>query len=112
QLASLKKGWTAISLFAVAGKSSTLKEIDATLQAIAGAENRLLGKRADFAADQTDRSNNLAHLLSLVGVMLALSVIALGWLMTLALAERRVAREIAEIETDRADALEQAVVER
>ena len=112
QLASLKKGWTAISLFAVAGKSPTLKDIDATLQAIAGAESSLLDKRSSFADDQTDRSNNLAHLLSLVGVMLALSVIALGWLVMTALAERRVARETAEIETDRAHMLEQAVADR
>ena len=112
QLASLKKGWSAISLFAVAGKSPTLKDIDATLQAIAGAESSLLDKRSSFADDQTDRSNNLAHLLSLVGVMLALSVIALGWLVMTALAERRVARETAEIETDRAHMLEQAVADR
>jgi signal transduction histidine kinase/ActR/RegA family two-component response regulator len=112
QLASLKKGWSAISLFAVAGKSPTLKDIGATLQAMADAENRVLGKRSDFAADQTDRANNLAHLLSLVGVLLALSVIALGWLVISALAERRVARDIADIETDRAQRLEHAVVER
>jgi len=112
QLASLKKGWSAISLFAVAGKSPTLRDIGATLQAIADAENKVLGKRADFAADQTDRANRLARLLSLVGILLALSVIALGWLMISALAERRVARDIAEIETDRAQQLEQAVIER
>jgi len=112
QLASLKKGWAAISLFAVAGKSPTLKDIDATLQAMADAETSLLDKRSDFAADRVDRANNLAHLLSLVGVLLALSVIALGWLMTTALAERRVAREIADVETDRAQWLEQAVIER
>ena len=112
QLASLKKGWSAISLFAVAGKSPTLKDIGVTLQAMADAENRVLGKRVDFAADQTDRANTLARLLSLVGVLLALSVIALGWLVISALAERRVARDIADIETDRAQALEQAVIER
>jgi len=112
QLASLKKGWSAISLFAVAGKSPTLKDIGATLQAMADAENRVLGKRSDFAADQTDRANTLARLLSAVGMMLALSVIALGWLVISALAERRVARDIADIETDRAQALEQAVIER
>ncbi len=112
QLASLKKGWTAISLFAVAGKSPTLKDIDATLQAMAQAENVLFDKRSDVAADQTDRANELAHLLSLVGVLLALSVIALGWLVIGALAERRAARDIAESETDRAQALEQAVIAR
>jgi len=112
QLASIKKGWSAISLFAVAGKSPTLKDIGVTLQAMADAENKVLGKRVDFAADRADRANNLARLLSLVGVLLALSVIALGWLVISALAERRVARNIADIETDRAQALEQAVIDR
>ena len=112
QLASIKKGWSAISLFAIAGKSPTLRDIDATLRAIADAENVVLNKRSDLAADQTDRANNLAHLLQLVGIMLALSVIALGWLVMTALAERRVAREIADVETDRAQLLEQAVIER
>ena len=112
QLASLRKGWSAISLFAIAGKSPTLKDIDATMRAIADAENAVLSRRSDFAADQTDRANNLAHLLQLVGIMLALSVIALGWLVMTALTERRVAREIADVETDRAQLLEQAVIER
>jgi len=112
QLASLKRGWSAISLFAIAGKSPTLKDIATTLQAMADAENILLGKRSTFAADQVDRSNNYAYLLSVVGIMLALSVVALAWLVTIALADRRVAREIADVETDRAQALEQAVAER
>jgi signal transduction histidine kinase/ActR/RegA family two-component response regulator len=112
QLASLKKGWSAISLFAIAGKSPTLKDIGTTLRDMADAENVVLNKRSDFAADRTDRANTLAHLLSLVGILLALSVVALGWLVMAALTERRVAREIAEVETDRADLLEQAVIER
>ncbi len=112
QLASLRKGWLAISLFAIAGKSPTLKDIQATLRATAQAESQLLGKRSSFADAQTDRANKLAHLLSLVGILLALSVIALGWLITIALAERRSARDLAEIETDRAALLEVAVTER
>jgi signal transduction histidine kinase/ActR/RegA family two-component response regulator len=112
QLASLKRGWNAISLFAIAGKSPTLRDIDTTLQAIADHENILLGKRSTFAANQVDRSNNYAYLLSVVGIMLALSVVALAWLATIALADRRVAREIADVETDRAQLLEQAVAER
>jgi len=67
QLASLKKGWAAISLFAIAGKSPTLRDIDQTLQAMANAESRLLDRRSSFAADQVERANDLSHLLSLVG---------------------------------------------
>ena len=112
QLASIKKGWTAVSLFAIAGKSQTIKDIHSTLQAMEDAENALLGKRSTFAASQTDRANELAHLLSVVGVLLALSVVALAWLVMMAMTDRRVAREFAEIETDRALALERAVAER
>ncbi|HWI87435.1 MAG TPA: ATP-binding protein [Sphingomonas sp.] len=112
QLASLKKGWSAISLFAIAGKSDTLKDIAGTLRDMAAAENILLGKRSNFAAGRAVRANDYARLLSVVGALLALSVAALGWLVMLALSERRTAREIADMETDRADALEQAVAER
>jgi signal transduction histidine kinase/CheY-like chemotaxis protein len=112
QLASLKKGWTAISLFAIAGKSPTLKDIDTTLQAMADAESRLLDRRSDVAASQVERTNYLSRLLSVVGVLLALSVITLGWLVTTAMSDRRVAREMAEIESDRALALERAVADR
>jgi len=112
QLASLKKGWAAISLFAIAGKSPTLNEIDHTLEAMADAEAQLLDRRSNFAADQVERANNLSHLLSLVGALLALSVVALGWLVIVAMADRRVARESAEVESDRAQVLELAVAER
>jgi signal transduction histidine kinase/ActR/RegA family two-component response regulator len=112
QLASLKKGWAAISLFAIAGKSPTLRDIDQTLQAVANAESRLLDRRSSFAADQVERANDLSHLLSLVGALLALSVVALGWLVIVAMADRRVARESAEVESDRAEALQRAVGER
>ena len=112
QLASLKRGWSAISLFAIAGKSDTLKDIAATLQAMAAAEDIQLDRRSNLAADEVDRANDYARLLSLVGVLLALSVAALGWLAMIAMAERRIARDTADIETDRADALEQAVAER
>jgi signal transduction histidine kinase/CheY-like chemotaxis protein len=112
QLASVRKGWTAISLFAIAGKSPTLQGIHSTLQEMADAEGQLLDKRSSLAADKVERTNNLSRLLSVVGVLLALSVVALGWLVTMAMSERRIAREMAEIESDRALALEQAVAER
>jgi signal transduction histidine kinase len=112
QLASMKKGWSAISLFAIAGKSPTLRAISRDLSAIADAEDALLDERSSAAAAQTERANDLAFLLSLVGALLALSVIALGWLVVTAMADRRVARETAQIESDRAGALEQAVAMR
>ena len=112
QLASLRKGWTALSLFAIAGKSHTLTDIAVTLKALADAENVLLGKRSTLAANQIDRADDLTSLLSLVGVLLALSVAALGWLALIAMTERRVARETADIESDRASLLEQAVTDR
>jgi signal transduction histidine kinase/CheY-like chemotaxis protein len=110
--AAYKQGWAALSLFARAGKSGTLPRISRTLQQVADAEDALLDKRADVAAAVTGQADDLAHLLSVVGVLLALSVLALGWLVAVVASDRRIARETAEVETDRAFALERAVEQR
>jgi len=110
--ANYKQGWPALSLFARAGRSDTLPRITRILRDIAKSEGALLDARSITAADQVDRSNGLTQLLSVVGGLLTLSVIGLGWFVVTAMAERRVARETAEIEADRAAALERAVAER
>jgi len=110
--ANFKQGWAALSLLARAGKSDTLPQIDRLLEEIASAERLRLDARSNVVASRSERANDLAKLLSAVGALLALSVLALGWLAVSALAERRVARETAEIETDRATALERAVEAR
>ncbi|WP_294391947.1 ATP-binding protein [uncultured Sphingomonas sp.] len=110
--ANYQQGWPALSLFARAGRSPTLPLISRTLHEVAEAEVTLLDVRADVAAARTDRANTLARLLSVVGVLLALSVLALGYLLIFAFAGRRTARERADSEGDRAAALAHAVEER
>jgi signal transduction histidine kinase len=110
--ANYQQGWPALSLFARAGKSDTLPQISRTLREVAQAEMALLDARSNAASASITRANDLARLLSIVGGLLALSVIALGWLAVSAFAERKVARETAESEADRAAALARAVEER
>ena len=110
-LASYKQGWNALGLFALAGRSDTLPRITRILRDVAQAGGALLDERSSAAAVRVDRANDLSRLLSAVGVLLTLSVLALAWLAAIALADRRVARDMAESEGDRAAALEQAVAE-
>jgi signal transduction histidine kinase/ActR/RegA family two-component response regulator len=110
--ANYQQGWPALSLFARAGRSDTLPQISRTLRDVAAAEVTLLDVRSNVAARSTSRANELAGLLSIVGGLLAVSVIALGWLVVSAFAGRRVAREMAEEEADRSAMLERAVAER
>jgi signal transduction histidine kinase/ActR/RegA family two-component response regulator len=110
--ANYKQGWAALSLFARAGKSDTLPRMTRVLREIADSERVLLGARATAAADSTDQANSLSRLLAVVGILLGLSVVALAWLVVTAMADRRVAADTAEVETDRADALEKAVAAR
>ena len=110
--ANYRQGWPALSLFARAGRAPTLPAISRTLRDVAQAENALLDERSTAADERVDRSNDLTKILSVVGVLLALSVLALGWLAVAAMTDRRVARERAEFEGDRAYLLERAVAER
>jgi len=110
--ANFKQGWAALTLLNRAGKSQTLPQIDKLLDAIATTERLRLDRRSSAVAAETDRSNILAKLLSAVGALLALSALALGWLVVSALADRRVARETAEVQANRSTALERAVEAR
>jgi C4-dicarboxylate-specific signal transduction histidine kinase len=110
--ANYQQGWPALSLFARAGKSETLPQMTTVLRDITKAGGVLIGERATAAASSTDQANSLARLLSAVGLLLALSVLALAWLAVRAVAARRVASETAEVEADRSAALERAVAAR
>jgi signal transduction histidine kinase/CheY-like chemotaxis protein len=110
--ASYKQGWPALSFFYKAAKSPTLPAIRQVVRQIAGAEDVILDRRTDAAAVRLDRSNGLTQILSVVGVLLAISVLALAWLVSQAFAEQRIARDAADQESDRAFLLEQAVTAR
>ncbi|WP_404711311.1 ATP-binding protein [Sphingomonas sp. MMS24-J13] len=110
--ANYRQGWPALSLFALAGKSDTLPKMTTVLRDIIKAGGALIDQRASAAASRTDQANSLASLLSGVGILLALSVLALAWLVANEMAARRVAAETADIAADRSAALEKAVAAR
>jgi signal transduction histidine kinase/ActR/RegA family two-component response regulator len=110
--ANYRQGWPALSLFALAGKSDTLPKMTSVLRDITTAGGVLIDQRASAAASRTDQANSLARLLSGVGVLLAVSVLALAWLVVNEMAARRVAAETADIAADRSAALEKAVAAR
>jgi signal transduction histidine kinase/ActR/RegA family two-component response regulator len=110
--ANYKQGWPALSLFALAGKSDTLPKMTKVLREITEAGGALIDQRASAAASRIDQANSLAMVLSGVGVLLAISVLALAWLMVNEMAARRIAAETAEIAADRSAALERAVAAR
>ena len=110
--ATYKQGLPALSLFAKAGASDTLRQIDAVLDRITRHEQELLGRRADNALVSTEWSNRVAGTMSIAGVLLVLVALGFAWLAAQALAARRAARELADAESDRAGALARAVAER
>jgi signal transduction histidine kinase/CheY-like chemotaxis protein len=110
--ASYKQGWAALSFFYKAAKSPTLPALRSTVQEIRRTEDAILDRRTSAAALRLDRSNGLTQILSIAGVLLALSVLTLAWLVSQAFAERRLARDAADQEADRAALLEQAVAAR
>ncbi|ODU20041.1 MAG: histidine kinase [Sphingomonas sp. SCN 67-18] len=106
------QGWNALSKYYQAGQAKSLVEIASTLDQIIDTERRVLNQRTGVAAITVDRSNRLASILSVVGVVVVLFAAALAWTTLHAIAQRRLARRDAEEETQRADELEYAVTER
>ncbi|MDB5716731.1 MAG: integral rane sensor hybrid histidine kinase [Sphingomonas bacterium] len=110
--ANYRQGWSALSLFNEAGKSSTIPRIARLLKDIADSERRILVGRAEETARATARANSLAGLLSVLGLLLAVGAAALGWGILHALAQGRMADRAAQLEASRADTLEEAVAAR
>ncbi|MDB5663057.1 MAG: integral rane sensor hybrid histidine kinase [Sphingomonas bacterium] len=110
--ANYRQGWSALSLFNEAGKSSTIPRIARLLKDIADSERRILVGRAEETARATARANSLAGLLSVLGLLLAVGAAALGWGILHALAQGRMADRAAQLEAIRADTLEEAVAAR
>ena len=106
------QGWNALSKYYQAGQAKSLVEIAATLDRIINTERHILNERTGQAAITVERSNRLASILSIFGVVIVLFAAGLGWTTLHAIAQRRLARRDADEETQRADELEQAVTER
>ncbi len=110
--ANVGKGWYAIGQFNRAGESTTVRAIADTLDRIAANERARLGQRSEATLFSAERANGFATLLSILGLALVGLAILLGWLAAAAAAQRSLADELAEAETDRAAQLEAAVAER
>ena len=103
--AAAGRNWEALSLHNTAASSADEPEIDRLLEEIAEQERFLLGERSNARQSATERSNLLADLLAIAGVLLALAAAGLAWATIRAWRERETAYL-------RADDLEAAVAER
>ena len=108
---SYKKDSQAYSRFYAAGKSATLRDIDRQLDAIIDSEHGLLDKRVATAAASIQRSNTVAMILAVFGMLILVAAVVLGWLTIGVMRERAVARADADVERERSAALEDAVNE-
>ena len=106
-----KKDSQAYSRFYAAGKSATLRDIDRQLDAIIDSEHGLLDKRVATAAASIQRSNTVAMILAVFGMLILVAAVVLGWLTIGVMRERAVARADADVERERSAALEDAVNE-
>ncbi len=104
-----KRNSQAIPLYYKARQSASLTEIDDLLDKIGTQERALLANRTGDAMRSVARSSGLASTLSVLGILLLVGAVALGWLTVTALGERAVARAEADAERDRAIELEAAV---
>jgi signal transduction histidine kinase/ActR/RegA family two-component response regulator len=108
---SYKKDSQAYSRFYAAGKSATLRDIDRQLDAIIDSEHGLLDQRVATAAASIQRSNAVAMILAVFGMLILVAAVVLGWLTIGVMRERAVARADADVERERSAALEDAVNE-
>jgi signal transduction histidine kinase/CheY-like chemotaxis protein len=108
---SYKKDSQAYSRFYAAGKSATLRDIDRQLDAIIDSEHGLLDQRVATAAASIQRSNTVAMVLAVFGMLILIAAVVLGWLTIGVMRERAVARADADVERERSAALEDAVNE-
>lgn len=102
----------ALSVYFNAGKTETLDRLKAIFREIVANEQTLLAARTGEAKGFMAQSNKLAATLSVLGLLLVVGAIGLGWTAIDAITQRRRARRTAEVEAHRAELLEGAVAER
>jgi signal transduction histidine kinase/ActR/RegA family two-component response regulator len=106
------KDQSGISYFYQAGKSGTLKELDAKLNEIIVSERRSLREKIQQTQIFSDEAQRLTDYLSILGVVVGLGAVFLGVVAFQALRQNAAARKQAESEAERAEVLEYAVRER
>jgi signal transduction histidine kinase/ActR/RegA family two-component response regulator len=102
----------ALARFHQAGKSRDLRRITALLDLVIQAENDRLRERSLAVTLAGDRSEWVGKTSRLVGLAMLVCLLFGAWFANVAYRERRAARRMADVETERADRLEQAVAAR
>ncbi len=107
-----QQGQNGISYFYQAGRSPTVGELDRKLNEIIASEREALRKRIQLSQIFSAEADRFTDYLSWLGALVAVGAVFLGVVAVQALRQNAVARRLAESETERAEALEQAVRER
>lgn len=108
---SYGKNSQAYARYYQAGISPSLRRINTLLDSIIANEHDLLDRRSGEALKSVERSNAIARVLAVFGLLIVIGAIVLGWLTTRAMEERAVARTEADSERQRVAQLEEAVGE-
>jgi signal transduction histidine kinase/ActR/RegA family two-component response regulator len=108
---SYAKNKLAYARFYQVGTSPSLARINAELEAITGYEHALLDQRTGEAMASVQRSNNVARILAMFGMLIVVGAIILGWFTIRTMQDRAAARAEADDERERAAVLEEAVAE-
>jgi signal transduction histidine kinase/ActR/RegA family two-component response regulator len=101
-----------ISYFYQAGRSGTLKELDAKLNEIIVSERQSLRERIQQSQLFSAEADRFTDYLSILGLIVGLGAVFLGVVAFQALRQNAAARRQAESESERAEVLEVAVRER
>ncbi len=105
-----KRGGT--GYFYGAANSETGRDLSAKLAEIANSERRSLERKMAQTQVFAARTQRLTDYLSVLGVIVGLGAMFLGWVAFRAVRLNALARRLAETEADRASALEEAVRDR
>ena len=101
----------ALARYYQARKGPALERIGVLLEQIIGRERSLLDRRTTAAARGVERASRIAGLLAVLGVLLVVGAIALGWLVVRGVGERLAARAEADAASERAEQLAAAVTQ-
>jgi signal transduction histidine kinase/ActR/RegA family two-component response regulator len=102
----------ALSAYFAAGKTDSIARTKAIFREIVRNEQAVLATRAGDAQGFLQQANRLAATLAVLGLLLVVALIALGWTTIEVIGQRRRARRRADVESLRAEVLETAVNER
>jgi signal transduction histidine kinase/ActR/RegA family two-component response regulator len=104
-----KKNNQALGLYYRAGTAPSLARITTLLDQISAREHALLDQRTTRAMNAVARSNDVAKVLALFGVLIVIGAILLGWLMVQAMRFEALAQAETAAERARAAELQAAV---